>query len=227
MFNKLAGVYDLGNHLLSLGLDFGWRKRLARELVSYAPKTILDLASGTADLALALKKQLTEASVIGIDLAENMLKIAAGKVLKHKLENHITLALADIEEMPFPDQSFDAVSIAFGIRNLEHRAKGLAEINRVLKPGGVLAVLEFTLPEPGLFARIYSIYLGKLLPWAGKLLSGEPSYLYLRNTIHEFPPPEAFAQELKAAGFVLQASIPLTRQTVMLFLAKKSPSLTR
>jgi len=221
MFNELARVYDLGNHLLSLGLDFGWRKRLAQELAKYAPATVLDLAAGTAGLALALKKQLPKASLIGIDLAENMLQVAARKIRKRGLEKGISLARADIERMPFPDQSFDAASIAFGIRNLERRGQGLAEIRRVLKPGGILAVLEFALPDQGAFARLYSIYLGKLLPWIGKLVSGESSYFYLRDTIREFPAPGIFAEELKEAGFSPKTTLPLGRGAVILFLAQK------
>jgi demethylmenaquinone methyltransferase/2-methoxy-6-polyprenyl-1,4-benzoquinol methylase len=222
MFNDLAQVYDLGNHLLSLGLDFLWRKRLAVELAKYRPESVLDLACGTADLAIAINKRNPEACIVGIDLAEKMLEVGARKILGRGLADKILLTAGDIEQMPFAEQSFSAATIAFGIRNVEQRAEGLSEIFRVLKPGGVFAVLEFSMPQKGLFSRFYDVYLGRLLPLIGKILSGEQSYFYLRDTIREFPNPAAFVNELKAAGFLVSTTIPLARGAVCLYIAQKS-----
>lgn len=221
MFNELAPVYDLGNHLLSLGLDFRWRKRLAKELGKYQPESVLDLASGTADLAIAIKKRLPEALTVGIDLAAKMLARAGRKIARSGPGGSIALALADVEDLPFADQSFSAASIGFGVRNLEARPRGLSEILRVLRPGGVLAVLEFSMPEKGWFAGFYRIYLGMLLPWIGKILSGKASYFYLRDTIAEFPSPAEFAAELEAAGFLVKQAASLSRGAVWLYVAEK------
>lgn len=221
MFNQISGTYDLANHLLSLGMDFRWRKKVAAELEKYRPQSVLDLACGTCDLALAIKKQIPQSFVLGIDLAEKMLALAAAKTGKSDAINEVSLAKADIERMPFPDQSFNAASIAFGIRNLERRDRGLLEIRRVLKPGGVLAVLEFSMPKKGLFAAVYSFYLGKLLPMLGRLISGKEAYFYLRDTIREFPGPGQFSRELENAGFGLKDSIRLSRGAVFLYIAQK------
>jgi len=221
MFDEIAGIYDLGNHLLSLGQDFFWRKRLAMELRNYQPLAVLDLGSGTGDLAFAVKKQNPDATIIGIDLAKNMLKIGADKILKCGLKDSIFLAQADIEQMPFPEQSFDATTIAFGVRNLEDRSKGLAEIFRILNPGGVFAVLEFSLPEKGFFSRIYRFYLGGILPRLGQLIGGQSAYFYLRDTIQEFPPSHLFSYELAQAGFVIKELTALSLGSVCLYLAEK------
>jgi len=221
MFNEISGVYDLANHLLSLGLDFRWRKKVAAELEKYHPESVLDLACGTAELALAIKKQNPEGFITGVDVAEKMLALAAEKIIKADAGNELSLAKADIEQMPFRDNSFEAASIAFGIRNLEQRAKGLKEICRVLKPGGVLAVLEFSMPEKGFFAVIYNLYLGKFLPLLGRIISGKQAYFYLRDTIREFPGPNEFCHELRNAGFDLKECIALSQGAVFLYLAEK------
>ncbi len=221
MFNRIAGIYDLGNHLLSLGLDFGWRKRLARELAKGGPAALLDLACGTGDLALAIKKQIPGAVITGIDLAPAMLEIFKSKLKRLRLGDSISVLPADIELMPFADQSFDAASVAFGVRNLEHRAKGLTEIFRVLKPGGVFAALEFSMPEQGFFAALYRFYLGSILPLIGRALGGKNAYFYLRDTIREFPAPAEFCKELETTGFALKTANPLSGGTVWLYLAER------
>ena len=220
MFNDIASVYDLGNHLLSFGLDFLWRKRLANELRQFAPDSVLDLACGTADLAIAISQTNPQSFITAIDLAQNMLKVAAPKIARLDNSGSFALAQADIERMPFPDASFAAASIAFGIRNVERREAGLAEIHRLLKPGGVFAVLEFSMPHAQIFAALYRIYLGVLLPLIGKLLSGDESYFYLRDTIREFPAPEEFTRELQSAGFSVRPPIALSFGAVWLYLAR-------
>jgi demethylmenaquinone methyltransferase/2-methoxy-6-polyprenyl-1,4-benzoquinol methylase len=221
MFNRIAGIYDPGNHLLSLGLDFGWRDRLAAELKKYSPVTVLDLACGTGDLALAIKKQIPGAIITGIDLAPAMLEIFERKLKRLDLGGSISVSPADIELMPFPDQSFDAASVAFGVRNLEDRAKGLKEILRVLKPGGVFAALEFSLPEKGFFAALYRFYLGSILPLIGRAIGGRNAYFYLRDTIREFPAPAQFCAELTTTGFALKTALPLSGGAVWLYLAER------
>jgi len=222
MFNDLAGVYDLGNHTLSFGLDFLWRKRLADELGKFKPETVLDLACGTMDLAITVKKQNPGAMIVGVDLAEKMLELGAKKIRAKGLEGDLFLSQADIEQMPFGDCSFAAASIAFGIRNVEHRGEALLEIRRVLRKDGVLAVLEFSVPEKGAFAAIYRVYLGTILPLVGKILSGGKSYFYLRDTIAQFPAPDAFCAELRSAGFAESRSISLSGGAVRIYLAQRA-----
>jgi len=221
MFGQIAWVYDLANHFLSFGLDFLWRKKLALALKNYQPQSVLDLASGTLDLSIAVKKYNPDSMVFAIDLSEPMLKLGAKKLAKKGLAQSIFLAQADIEQLPFPDQCFFALSIAFGVRNLENREKGLKEMFRVLKPGGALAILEFNLPKKGIFGMIYRFYLTGVLPFLGRILSGKHAYFYLRDTILDFPEPELFSLELKQAGFTLQKLIPLSQGAVYLYLAEK------
>jgi len=221
MFNQIAWVYDFANHFLSFGMDYLWRRRLALELKSYQPQSVLDLASGTLDLSIAVKKHNPDSMVFAIDLSEQMLKLGANKLGRKVLTQSIILAQADIEQLPFPDQSFSALTIAFGVRNLENREKGLREMFRILKPGGVLAILEFNLPKKGMFGMIYKFYLTSLLPVLGRILSGKSAYFYLRDTILNFPAPEPFSLELKQAGFMGVRAIPLSQKAVYLYLAEK------
>lgn len=221
MFDRIAGIYDLGNHVLSLGLDFAWRKRLARELAAYHPAAALDLACGTGDLAFAIKKEIPSVNILGVDLAMAMLEIFERKIKRRGMSDSISVLPGDVEALPMSDGRFDAAAMAFGIRNLENRPQGLAEIFRVLKPGGVLALLEFSLPEPSWFATLYRLYLGTMLPLIGRVLGGDRAYFYLRDTIREFPAPPEFCRELEAAGFVIKASIALSRGAVQLYLAEK------
>jgi len=221
MFDEIAGIYDLGNHLLSLGQDFFWRKRVAGELALSGLELILDMASGTGDMGVTIAKKNPDAQIFAIDFAMKMLALGSKKIEKKGLSGRIFFAGADIEEMPFPEQSFDAATIAFGVRNFENREKGLEEIFRVLKPGGILAVLEFSLPDKGWFAGIYRFYLCKVLPRIGRIIGGQSAYFYLRDSILDFPSPELFAEELKASGFLLKKIIPLSGSTVQLYLAEK------
>ncbi len=219
MFDRIAGIYDLGNHSLSLGQDFLWRKKLGRSLAQYHPRSVLDLAAGTGDLAITIRRQNPDAEIVALDLARKMLVRAGEKIQRKSLPDFIFPAAGDIEQMPFPNQCFDAAAIAFGIRNLEQRATGLAEIFRILKPGGVFAILEFSLPEPGIFGSLYRFYLGSLLPRLGRILGGQSAYFYLRDTIREFPSPAQFAEELTQAGFLCQKIAPLSSGAVTLYLA--------
>jgi len=221
MFEKISPVYDLANHLLSLGMDFYWRKKLAEKIKPYQPEAILDLACGTMDLGIASKKILPEAEFYFSDFSLKMLKLGIRKLEKIGFFKESSLILADAQELPFKKESFSAVIIGFGVRNFPEPQEALKEMYRVLCPGGILGILEFSLPKNFLFRIIYQFYLGWLLPAIGYLLSGERAYYYLRDSIKNFPPPKDFEKELEQAGFELKASIGLTQGVCWLYLAEK------
>jgi len=171
MFNKIAHKYDYLNHFLSLGIDRQWRKKLRKALSKYNPDSILDVATGTADLAIELAK-LKPTTIIGVDIAETMLAMGDKKIEKKGLQNIITLQEGDSEDLPFENQSFDAAVVSYGVRNFETPLKGLKEIQRVLKPGGVLMILEFGMPDKFPVKQGYSFYFNFILPLWGKFFSG-------------------------------------------------------
>ena len=200
MFGAIAGRYDLLNSLLSFGIDKLWRKEAVRHIVKAQPEAILDVATGTADLALALKKALPNAEVIGVDFAEEMLSFGRTKAAKANLD--VPLIQGDGLNLPFEDNRFDAVSIAYGIRNFSDRQKGLEEFYRVLKPGGTLAILEFPPPPKGLFGRLFRVYFLGISPYIAGFISGhKDAYEYLGESVLNFPPPEELAAMMKEAGF--------------------------
>lgn len=193
MFARIAHRYDLANHLLSGGLDRFWRRRAARIVRAWAPRDILDLATGSGDLALALQAACPAAQVVGADFCEEMLRAASRKGLAKTV-------LADALRMPFPDSSFDAVSVAFGLRNMESWPAAIAEIVRVLRPGGRMLVLDFAMPNPPL-RWVYAPYLERILPiLAGWLTGDRTAYEYLAESIAEFPSGEPMCALLQQAG---------------------------
>lgn len=201
MFNKIAHRYDMLNHLLSLNIDKLWRKKATRLLSKKKPKKIIDLATGTADLALALAK-LKPQRIDGVDISEEMLKIGKSKIKKKKLDSIIFLQQADAEALPFADETFDAASVAFGVRNFENLEKGLAEMHRVLNRGGVAVILEFTLPQKSPMRQLYNFYFNNILPTIGKLLSkSKDAYTYLPESVKKFPQNDDFLQLMKQAEF--------------------------
>lgn len=201
MFDQISHRYDLLNHILSVNIDKAWRRRAVKMLKAFQPKTILDIATGTADFALAAKK-LTPQKITGIDLSEGMLKIGRQKVEKKGLSHLIELRKADSEALPFDNQSFDAAIVGFGVRNFENLEQGLTEIFRVLRPGGVFVVLEFSLPKSKIFRRLYFFYFLKVLPWLGRLVSKDNrAYTYLPESVREFPDGEDFTRILEKVGF--------------------------
>jgi len=200
MFSEIAPRYDLLNRLLSLGADLRWRRRAVALALEKGPRRILDLATGTGDLALLLKASAPEAEVVGADFAPPMLEIARKKASARGLS--VAFQEADALALPFPDGSFDAVTIAFGFRNFADYRKALAELRRVLAPGGRLVILEFPPPPKGAFGLVYRVYFQRVLPFLGGLISGSfGAYRYLPESVEAFPPPEALKALMEEAGF--------------------------
>ena len=187
MFNRIAYRYDFLNHFLSGGADIWWRKRAIRELRALKGANILDVATGTADMAIMMAKELSANQITGIDISEGMLEIGRNKILHLGLEKKISLQTGDSEAMEFPDASFDAITVAFGVRNFENLMRGLLEMRRVLKPGGKLIILEFSKPKAGTFKQLYRFYLGVIAPAVVQLFSKRQAYEYLNKTVQSFP----------------------------------------
>lgn len=202
MFNSIAGRYDFLNRFLSAGIDKGWRKKALKELKIIHPKNILDVATGTADFAIIAYEVLHPDKITGIDISEGMLEIGKKKIEKLKLGNKIELLAGDSETINFPASSFDAITVAFGVRNFEYLEKGLGEMFRVLKKGGKISILECTMPKSFLLKGFFRFYMFTLVPAFGKLFSGnKQAYQYLNNSVMAFPDRENFLQILKKAGF--------------------------
>ena len=202
-FTSVAPRYDLANHLLSGGIDFLWRRKLVKQARQGAHDQILDLATGSGDVALALRYGLSgKVKITGVDFCEPMLDRARRKRDQQNLDKHENQFLVgDCLDLEFPDESFDLITIAFGLRNLADRNLGLSEMLRVLKPGGRLIVLEFSQPYFR-FRPFYYIYLKGILPWLARLVTGDrDAYLYLGSSISEFPDRVGLAQEIKQSGF--------------------------
>lgn len=201
MFNSIAGKYDFLNHLLSFGIDKWWRKRAIQHLKQDYPKKILDLACGTGDFAIA-SMRLHPEFVTGIDISENMLEIGQKKIQEHNLQDKINLIKGDSENLPFDNSSFDAVTVAFGVRNFENLHKGLSEANRVLKTKGRMVILEFSNPRIFPVKQLYQFYFNVILPAVGRVFSKDKSaYSYLPSSVNTFPEGSDFLNEMANAGF--------------------------
>lgn len=210
MFDNIAPRYDLLNRVLSLGIDRWWRYVAINRLKAIQPKTILDVATGTADVAIATMSLKPE-KVVGIDISEQMLALGKEKIKLRNLEHIITLQQADAENIPFEDNSFDAITVAFGVRNFEHLEKGLSELYRVLKPSGKLVVLEFSKPKVFPIKQLFGIYFKYVLPFIGKLVSKDnQAYTYLPESVQAFPEGNVFVQILQQTGFKQTLCTPLT-----------------
>jgi demethylmenaquinone methyltransferase/2-methoxy-6-polyprenyl-1,4-benzoquinol methylase len=202
MFDHISHRYDLLNHLLSANIDKLWRKKSIKMLHKFQPRSILDIATGTGDFAIAAAK-LNPEKIVGIDLSEGMLKVGRQKIEKRGLSHLIELQKADSEALPFDNNTFDAAIVAFGVRNFENLEKGLAEIYRVLRPDGAFIVLEFSLPKNKVFRNLYFFYFIKVLPWLGRLVSKDNrAYTYLPESVREFPDGADFVRILEKTGFV-------------------------
>lgn len=201
MFNHIAGRYDLMNRFLSAGTDIGWRKKAIRRLKKDNPQQILDIATGTADMAIMACKLLNPDNVAGIDISEQMLEIGRKKIDKEGLGSKIRLQTGDSETINYPDNSFDAGMVAFGVRNFENLEKGLTEILRVLKPGGQLVILEFSKPRQPI-RSFYNLYMGIVAPQVARWFrQNKEAYLYLGESANAFPDRKDFIDILKKAGY--------------------------
>ena len=210
MFDNISQRYDFLNHLLSLGIDKLWRKKLIKLARPHQPKLILDVATGTGDLALALT-QLNPEKVIGSDISVGMLEIGRKKMLKNQVHPLVTMEEGDAENLRFDDQYFDLITCAFGVRNFENLRNGLTEMQRVTKTGGYCYVLEFSQPQSFPFKQIYNFYFKYILPTVGKLVSKDASaYTYLPESVEAFPYGDKFAAIMRECGFKNIQQYPLT-----------------
>lgn len=203
MFDNIAPTYDRLNHIMSLNIDRIWRRRVMRIVRRAKARAIMDVATGTGDLAIAMARSITEAQIIGVDLSEEMLAVARGKVERLGLAERIRLEKGDAENITMvADGAMDVVTVAFGVRNFENIERGLSEIYRTLKSGGQLVVLEFSMPRNRLIHWIYSQYAHRLLPRIGATISKDKhAYTYLPDSVEEFPSPERFTEILHGVGF--------------------------
>lgn len=202
MFDRIAFRYDFMNRFLSVGIDVAWRKKALKQLLKEKPKVILDVATGTGDVAIMAYELLKPDNIIGIDISDKMLEIGREKVLKLGLDKQIALQSGDSEAINFPDGSFDAVTVAFGVRNFEHLEKGLSEIRRVLKKDGKLVVLEFSKPKIAGIAQLYNLYMGIVAPQMASMVSkNRKAYQYLTKSVREFPEGKDFVSILNKVGF--------------------------
>jgi demethylmenaquinone methyltransferase/2-methoxy-6-polyprenyl-1,4-benzoquinol methylase len=220
MFDNIAGSYDFLNHTLSLGMDNIWRKIAIKEL-NNKPATILDIATGTADFAISASKY-TNATITGIDISQGMLDVGVEKITKKGLTNRIQLQLADSEKLPFQDNSYDAITAGFGVRNFEDLNKGLSEMHRTLKKDGIVAILEPSEPTNFPLKQFYNLYFHHILPFIGGIISKDKNaYTYLPDSVSAFPSGKDFLTELDKVGFKESKHIPLTFGIVSLYIAIK------
>lgn len=221
MFDNIAHKYDFLNQLLSLGIHKGWRRKAIRLLEIQKPKTILDIATGTADFAIEAMK-LNPTKVVGVDISEGMLKLGRDKINKLGLQNKIELKSGDSESLPFSDNSFDAITVGFGVRNFENLEKGVADIYRVLNPAGMLVILEFSKPIHFPVKQVYNFHFRYVTPFVGKLFSKDSSaYTYLPESVNAFPAGEEFLKILNNAGFKETKAISLTFGIASIYIARK------
>ncbi len=222
MFDSIAPAYDTMNRLMTLGIDRCWRRKTVAEAVGGHPSRILDIATGTGDLAIALARAAGDATVSGVDLSEGMIEVGRHKVAEAGLADRISLSVADALELPFDNDSFNVITVAFGVRNFEHLAEGYAEMLRVLRPGGRLCVLELTPPSSALVKPFYAAYTRGVIPLVGKLVSGDSdAYTYLPRSIAAVPARAAMTALITGAGFSNAAYRPFTFGVCTLYTATK------
>lgn len=221
MFNSVAHKYDLLNKLLSFGIDKIWRRITIKELKKINPKTVLDIATGTGDVAIAAIAANPD-KIIGVDISEGMMEIGRKKIAERNLDKIISLQQGDSEQLQFENESFDAVTVAFGVRNFQHLEKGLLEMLRVLKPGGKVFVLEFSKPTMFPVKQFYGFYSRYILPFVGKKISGDSAaYTYLPESVKHFPSGKAFGEVLQKCNFKSVIIKPLTFGIVTLYIGAK------
>jgi demethylmenaquinone methyltransferase / 2-methoxy-6-polyprenyl-1,4-benzoquinol methylase len=221
MFDTISGNYDSLNRVISFGVDVKWRKKVLKLVAETSPEKILDIATGTGDLAILLA-QTKAKKIIGLDISEGMLEIGKIKIEEKKLSQTIEMVLGDSESMPFEGNYFDAITVAFGVRNFEHLEIGLSEILRVLKPGGIFVILETSVPEKTPYKQGYSFYTKNILPLIGKLFSKDDvAYGYLSESAASFPYGEALNNILRKTGFIEVKAMPQTFGVATIYSASK------
>ncbi len=221
MFDKVAGRYDFLNHFLSVGIDYYWRKVTIKRLGRIQPKKILDVATGTGDLAIAARK-LNPEKIVGIDISEGMVNIGIEKIKKRGLDKLISLQVGDSENIDFDTNYFDGLTVGFGVRNYETLEKGLAEMLRVIRPGGLVLILEFSQPQGFLIKPLYSLYFKYILPTIGNIISGDSTaYTYLHDSVSKFPFGEKFAEIMRKVGYQEVEIRPLSFGIATLYVGTK------
>ena len=202
MFDRFAWRYDFLNHLFSINIDKIWRRKAAKELRGLSLVKVLDAAAGTADMALTIQKHLKPEHIIGVDISEGMLEIGRQKVKRKGFEQYISLEYGDSEALPFGEQTFDAVTVAFGVRNFEDMEKGLKEMHRVMKNGGKIVILELSIPQNRLVRGIFNFYFFRIMPLVGRLISKDAhAHKYLPNSVQSFPYGTKFKEIMESCGF--------------------------
>lgn len=221
MFDTISGNYDNLNRVISFGIDIKWRKKVLQLVAQSNPEIILDIATGTGDLAI-LMAQTSANKIIGLDISAGMLEVGVKKIAEKKLSSTIEMVLGDSEKMPFEDNYFDAITVAFGVRNFENLEKGLAEILRVLKPNGVFVILETSVPDKTPYKQGYQFYSKNILPLVGKLFSKDnAAYGYLSESAAAFPYGEALNNILRKTGFIDVKAMPQTFGVATIYSASK------
>ena len=222
LFDNIAPDYDKLNHILSLNIDKGWRKKAVRKLVdTQEPLKVLDVACGTGDFTIEIAQKVAKGSeVIGVDISEGMMAVGREKIKKAGVSAE--LFVADCEDLPYSDNTFDRISVGFGVRNFEHLELGLSQMCRVLTPGGKLVILELSVPSNAFIRWCYKLYFLKILPAIGGMISGNRgAYEYLPASVLRFPGPDKFIPMLKSAGFAQVEHTPLTLGICRMYVAKK------
>ena len=221
MFDNISGNYDGLNRVISFGIDVKWRKKVLQLVSDKNPKTVLDIATGTGDLAILMTNTSAE-EIIGLDISAGMLEVGKKKIADKKLDSKIKMVLGDSESIPYPDNYFDAITVAFGVRNFETLEKGLAEILRVLKPDGIFVILETSVPTKFPYKQGYAFHSKFILPLVGKLFSKDKAaYTYLSDSANEFPFGEALNNILRKIGFIDVQHLPQTFGVATIYHASK------
>ena len=221
MFDTISGNYDGLNRVITFGIDIKWRKNVVKIVKKSNPLNVLDIATGTGDLAISLSKT-NATKIVGLDISEGMLAVGRNKIAKQNLSNKIDMVFGDSENIPFSDNYFDAITVAFGVRNFENLEKGLQEIYRVLKPSGVFVVLETSVPTKTPFKQGYNFYSKRILPLIGKIFSKDKlAYKYLSDSAATFPHGKAFNNILEKIGFIDVENKPQTFGVASIYVAKK------
>lgn len=222
MFDNISPKYDFLNHLLSLGIDKGWRRRAVKEIGACKPQVIIDIATGTADFAIEAAS-LKPKQIIGVDISEGMLQIGRKKIQQKGLDPLITLQKGDAEHLPFEDNYADAITIGFGVRNFEHLQKGLSEIYRILKPQGLVVILEPAIPQRFPIKQLFHFYFKNILPLIGRMISKDnAAYNYLPNSVKAFPHGKEFLSICQSVGFTKLEYKPLTLGICAMYVLSKS-----